>query len=154
MILAIDQLTKWIEAKAVPDKSAQTIATFVMEDIISRHSAPKILQSDQGTEFVNHILNRICEMTAIKRITTSLYHPQANGTVERANQTILNKLRKLCDGYETRWDTFLPAVLMTYCLSEHSVIGLSPFKALYGRDAFIISEASKYDRTVRDIYVD
>ena len=138
----------------MPDKSAQTIATFVMEDLISRHGAPKILQSDQGTEFVNHILNRICDMTAIKRITTSPYHPQANGTVERANQTILNKLRKLCDGYETRWDTFLPAVLMTYRLSEHSVIGLSPFKALYGRDAFIISEASKYDITVRDIYVD
>ena len=43
---------------------------------------------------------------------------------------------------------------MTYRLSEHSVIGLSPFKALYGRDAFIISEASKYDITVRDIYVE
>ena len=42
---------RWTEAKATTDKSASAIAQFIVEDIIFKHGAPAIIQSDNGTEF-------------------------------------------------------------------------------------------------------
>jgi len=61
IITAIDYLTKWPEAKAVPTKEATEVAKFIFEEIICRHGCPKIIQSDQGTEFTASI---IAELTS------------------------------------------------------------------------------------------
>ena len=54
---------------------------------------PSILQSDNGTEFCNGILNKLCEMFGIKHICGSVGHPQSQGAVERANKVVKDKLR-------------------------------------------------------------
>jgi hypothetical protein len=46
-------MTKWAEARAIPDASAKVILPFLTEDIITRHEFPKELISDRGTTFVN-----------------------------------------------------------------------------------------------------
>ena len=53
IIIAIDYLMKWTEARAIPDSSAQAIVLFLHEDIICRHGFPKEMISDRGTTFVN-----------------------------------------------------------------------------------------------------
>jgi len=85
VIVATDYHTKWVEARAVPDKTASTVAGFIYEDIICRHGAPKELLSDQGREFVNALVAQICELFATKHKTTRPYHPQTNGLTERFN---------------------------------------------------------------------
>src|SRR5205085_11105855 len=53
LIVAIDYLTKWPEAKAVRDKRAETIASFVVDEIICRDGVSSEIVTDYGTEFVN-----------------------------------------------------------------------------------------------------
>jgi len=61
IITAIDYLTKWPEAKAIPTKEATEVAKFIFEEIICRHGCLKIIQSNQGTKFTASI---IAELTS------------------------------------------------------------------------------------------
>ena len=66
VIVATDYLTKWVEARALPDKTASSVAGFLYEDIICRHGAPKELLSDQGTEFLNQLVDTFCHLFEVK----------------------------------------------------------------------------------------
>ena len=44
--------------------------------------------SDRGTEFLNDIINELCQLLSIKKVYTNAYHPQANGGTERVHRFI------------------------------------------------------------------
>ena len=69
----------WPEVFPTKSKSAETVAKILMEYIIPRHSCPRVIVSDNGTEFCNAVIVQINAFFNIKHITTSIYHPQANG---------------------------------------------------------------------------
>ena len=95
IIVATDYLTRWPEARPVPDASAYTLAKFIFEEIICRHGTPKILLSDQGQNFISEITRLLCEKFLIKHKFSSPYHPQTNGIVERFNCTLVESLAKV-----------------------------------------------------------
>src|SRR5690349_14008883 len=102
ILVATDYLTKWPEARPVPDASAATAANFVYEHIFSQHGAPKELLSDRGTNFLNQLLAEMCKKWGTKQTFASTYHPQTNGLVERFNKTLVETLSKLC--LQQSWD--------------------------------------------------
>jgi hypothetical protein len=134
IVVAVDNLTRWVEASAIQEKTAKQVAEFLITHVFSRHGFPKAIQSDQGREFVNETMKAIQRETGMKWIMTSPYHPQANGLVERVNQTLVRKLKKLLDSNITAWDKILPLALFAYRICNQRVLGMSPYKALFGRD--------------------
>ena len=70
------------------DKRAITIAKCLYDNYFRHYGFPRQLLSDQGTEFCNAILNEMCIYLNIKKLCTSLYHPQMNGAVEHVHQTL------------------------------------------------------------------
>jgi hypothetical protein len=75
IVVAIDYMTKWAEARAIPDASAKVILPFLTEDIITRHGFPKELISDRGTTFVNQLVQEFNENAQIKHQLSTPYHP-------------------------------------------------------------------------------
>jgi len=55
-IYGTDYLTRWPEAKAVPDAGANTLAQFIFEEIICRHGTSKIILCDQGRNFISETI--------------------------------------------------------------------------------------------------
>jgi hypothetical protein len=53
IIIVTEYLTRWSKSRAVKDCSATTVAQFIFDDIITKFGCPKILMSDQGTQFIN-----------------------------------------------------------------------------------------------------
>ena len=53
VLVFTDYLTKWVEAKAVPDCSANTAARVFVDEVVSRFSPPRELLSDRGKHFLN-----------------------------------------------------------------------------------------------------
>ncbi|KAE9184919.1 hypothetical protein PF002_g26302 [Phytophthora fragariae] len=53
------------------------------------------LRSDNGTEFVNKDVTRICTLNGIMHQRTVPYSPQQNGVAERMNRTIMEKARSM-----------------------------------------------------------
>jgi len=135
IVVAVDYLTKWPEAKAVKDKSAEAIASFIADNIICRHGVPNELTSDNGKEFDNQLLRHITKRTHVKHIFTATYHPQANGQVERMNQTLMNMLRKLSQDKPHVWDEHIETSLFAYRTTIHSTTKFTPFYLLHGCEA-------------------
>lgn len=77
------------------DKTAESVAKFLYDDIICRHGCPEIQISDQGREFLNKLSNELFRLTGTQQRVTSPYHPQANGLVERLNRTLKTSLLKV-----------------------------------------------------------
>ena len=75
IITAIEYLTRWDEARAIKDYSATTTSCFIFDDIITRFGCPKILMSDQGTHFINKIVEALTKEFAVHHQKSKPYHP-------------------------------------------------------------------------------
>ena len=100
IITTVDYFTRWPEARAVPQASAQQAAKFIYEKIICRHDIVDVIHSDQGMHFVNDLIKRLTEKFDMKHHKITAYHPQANGLVERFNGTLKQTLAKIFAGVE------------------------------------------------------
>lgn len=95
VVVAVCYFSKWCEARPLKDKTAESVAKFIYDEIICRHGCPSIQISDQGREFVNKLSEELFKMTGTQQRVTSPYHPQANGLVERLNRTLKTSLLKV-----------------------------------------------------------
>ena len=89
--------------------------------------------SDRGTEFCNKILNSLCVYLGIKKIRTTAYHPQSNGSVERTHQTLQRMVAKLDMAKRKNWPEHLSSVTLVYNATRSQVTGYSPYFLMMGR---------------------
>ena len=135
IITLVDTYSGWPEAYAVPDKSASTVARILLQEYIPRHSCMLTLLSDNGTEFVNEIVDHICKELKICRIKTSIFHPQGNSKVERFHRILGDMISKqLNSKNDSCWEDCIPHALHAYRVSDHASNGFSPFFLHYARD--------------------
>ena len=92
ILVMIDSLTKWPEATAIPNQTAETIAKIFVENIICRHGMPKSLLTDRGTNFVSKLFQSICSILKIDRLLTTSYKPSTNGLCEHENNSLKDML--------------------------------------------------------------
>jgi Integrase zinc binding domain/Integrase core domain len=134
IVVAVDYLTKWPEAKALKEATAEEVSKFIYEEIICQHGCPARILSDRGSHFNNRIIELLSERFQIKHHFSTPYHPQTNGLVERFNRTLCESLAKLKD--ETNeWDLYIAPALFAYRTSKHSITKIEPFFLVYGRNA-------------------
>src|SRR5438093_6972520 len=92
ILVVMDYLTKYPECFATENQNAETVAKILVEEIICRHGAPKQILTDRGANFMSEVMNKVYELFKIHKISTSAYHPQTDGMVEKFNSTLLNML--------------------------------------------------------------
>ncbi|CAG8611019.1 11566_t:CDS:2 [Cetraspora pellucida] len=137
IVVATEYLTKWPEARALERADAESVATFIFEDVICRHGSPRELLSDQGTHFCNKLVSSLCERMKTHHRTSTAYHPQTNGLVERFNRTLCEVLARCVAQYDGECDEFIPAALFAYRTTRHNTTRYEPFYLMYGRDALL-----------------
>jgi hypothetical protein len=135
IVVVTEYLTKWVEAQALPDAKAASVVPFFYEDVICRHGCPKELLTDQGTHFVNEMLDSLCKRLGVQHKLSTAYHPQTNGLVERFNRTLCEMLAKYSNEWKQDWDIFLPSALFAYRTLRQNTTHYEPFYLTYGRDA-------------------
>lgn len=145
IIVAMDYLTKWPEAKPVKEATAQETVTFIYEDIICRHGCPGRILTDRGTHFNNRLLNGLMEKFKVAHLMSTPYHPQTNGLVERFNRTLIEALAKTASEHLTDWDKYIAPALFAYRTSVHSTTKLSPFLLIYGREAKLPTDSTEME---------
>ena len=85
----------------------------------------------------------IYKLMGMHKVSTTGYHPQTDGLVERFNRTLTDMLAKTVDKSGRDWDRHLPHVLFGYRVSPQESTRESPFFLLYGRDAQLPTEATR-----------
>jgi hypothetical protein len=69
-------------------------------------------------------------------VFASVYHPQSNGVVERANGKICNAIKKrLLDDKKGKWVDQIPEVIWALNTTESRATGFTPFRLMYGSEA-------------------
>ena len=137
IVAFVDWFSGWPEAFAVPDKTADTIAHLIIEEIFPRFGCPLELVTDNGSENVNRVVKDTLETLNIHHVTTSYYHPQSNSKVERFHRTLHDILSKrLTEGQET-WDLHLNQVLAAIRFNVSETTDYTPFYLLYSRDVVL-----------------
>ena len=134
LIVAIDKLTKWVEAVPVASATARVTAKFILHTIIFRHGCPQKILTDNGTNFTARVIPVLNQLLGVRTHYTTPYHPQANGIVERVNGTLGKIIRKLVEHTGKDWDVLVPTAVFAYNISFHQTTGYSPFKLLFGRE--------------------
>ena len=79
ILVATDYFTKWAEAKVLRNNTAAEVAKFLYENIMTRFGCPVELVSDQGTHFLNRVMEELTTKHMIIHKKSSTYHPQCNG---------------------------------------------------------------------------
>ena len=77
----------------------------------------------------------------IEKTRTTNLRPQANGSVERFNRTLINMLSMYCQNDQTQWDEYLQQVMMAYRASVNSSTGNTPNMMTLGREAVFTMQA-------------
>ncbi|MCO5600642.1 hypothetical protein L7F22_054757 [Adiantum nelumboides] len=116
IVAAIDYVTKWVEAKALPDNTAKKIANFLFEYIISRFGCPLELVSDQGTHFLNEIVEALTEVFRTKHRKSTTYYPRCNGQAESTKKVLKKILTKMAQTHKGPWDNHLHSALFEFTL--------------------------------------
>jgi len=135
ILVAGDYFTRWMEAYAIPNQEADTVAQKLTEEMFLRFSPPEQLHSDQGRQFESILVAEICKVLGIKKTRTTPYHPQGDGMVERFNRTLISLLSTAIKDHHTEWEDHLRATCMAYNTSEQSTTGFTPFFLMFGREA-------------------
>ena len=136
IVFARDDLSGWVEGRAIDKANAKNVAKFLYEEVICRHGCPAVVVLDRGSENLN-IAKELLEAYKIDRIATSAYHPQANGLVERGHDPIVNALSKYCSRAPQTWPRYLPLAMWADRISVRRSTGYSAFELVYGRDALL-----------------
>jgi transposase InsO family protein len=70
------------------------------------------LTVDNDKQFDHQDFREFCNSIDTKAVFTSIYHPQSNGVVERANGKIFSAIKKrLLDDKKGKWAEQLPEVI-------------------------------------------
>ena len=135
VLVAGDYFTRWMEAYAIPNQEAETVARKLTEEMFFRFSPPEQLHSDQGRQFEGRLIAQICRMLGISKTRTTPYHPQGDGLVERFNRTLVSMLSVAVQDRHHEWEDHLRATCMAYNTSVQSTTGFTPFYLMFGREA-------------------
>ena len=135
-ILVIQEyLTKFPWAFAMPDQKADRVAKIWVEKILLQYGTPRVLLTDNGSNFISKLMKAVNEYWGIKQSFTTPYHPQCDGMVERFNRTLATMISTLIEQSRRNWDDLLPYVLYAYRTAVHSSTKETPFYLMFGRDA-------------------
>ncbi|GBC47303.2 DDE-type integrase/transposase/recombinase [Rhizophagus irregularis DAOM 181602=DAOM 197198] len=140
IVVLTEYLTKWPEARALSDAKAASVVSFFYEDVICRHGCLKVLLTNQGTHFVNELLDSLCTRLGIKHHLSTAYRPQTNGLTERFNRTLCETLAKYSMEDQSNWDLYLPSALFAYRTIRQQTTRFEPFYLTYGREATLSIE--------------
>ena len=114
IIIFIDYLTKWVEARPLPNQTAPVVAKAFIEDVVCRHGIPETILSDRGPQFMGSVFTRLCALLNIDKTCTSGYRPQTDGLCERFNKTLATMLSCYCNENTSDWDEYIATALFSY----------------------------------------
>nr|GEX76035.1 reverse transcriptase domain-containing protein [Tanacetum cinerariifolium] len=135
ILVAVNYLSKWVEAKALPTNDARVVIKF-LKSLFFRFGTPKAIISDRGTHFCNDQLVRIMSKYGVTHRLSTAYHPQTSGHVEVTNRGLKQILKRTVGENRALWSDKLEDALYAFRTAFKTPVGCTPYRLVYGK-AFV-----------------
>ena len=133
VLTCVDEFSKYAFAIQVKSENASKTAETLYKQIYTKFGIPEVIHSDRGATFLSKVIKELNKILAIHHTVTTAYHPQSNGTCERLNNTIINRMRTLHPREKQKWHLHLDSLLFAYNSTVHESTQTSPFYVMFGR---------------------
>ncbi|GKA95557.1 reverse transcriptase domain-containing protein [Tanacetum coccineum] len=127
ILVAVDYLSKWVEAKALPTNDARVVVKF-LKSLFARFGTPRAIISDRGTHLSKYGVTH--------RLATA-YHPQTSGQVEVSNRGLKRILERTVGENRASWSDKLDDALWAFRTAFKTPIGCTPYKLVYGKSCHL-----------------
>nr|GFA05137.1 reverse transcriptase domain-containing protein [Tanacetum cinerariifolium] len=132
ILVAIDYLSKWVEAKALPTNDARVVCKF-LKNLFSRFGTPRAIISDRGMHFCNDQFAKVMLKFGVTHRLATPYHPQTSGRVEVSNRGLKSILERTVGENRASWSDKLDDALWAFRTAYKIPIGCTLYKLVYGK---------------------
>ena len=95
MLIITDHFTWYAQAHTTSSQKAPVVAKTLWGHFFVHYGFPGKILSDQGLNFESLLISELRELTQIKKLRTTPYRPEGNGSSERFNRTLISMLGTL-----------------------------------------------------------
>jgi len=127
-----DDLSKYLVAVPIPQQDAETVAKAFVLNIVLKFGAPGQILTDQGSNFLSDLFKNVCRLLRIKKVQTTAFRPESNGSLERSHRVLAEYLRHYVSEDQTDWDEWVPYAAYVYNTTVHTTTTFTPFELVYG----------------------
>ncbi|GJY43036.1 reverse transcriptase domain-containing protein [Tanacetum coccineum] len=136
ILVAVDYLSKWVEAKALPTNDARVVVKF-LKSLFARFGTPRAIISDRGTYFCNDKFAKVMSKYWVSHRLATAYHPQTSGQVEVSNRGLKRILERTVGENRASWSDKLDDALWAFRTAFKTPIGCTPYKLVYGKSCYL-----------------
>ncbi|GKA01951.1 DNA-directed DNA polymerase [Tanacetum coccineum] len=136
ILVAVDYLLKWVEAKALPTNDARVVVKF-LKSLFARFRTPRAIISDRGTHFCNDQFAKVMSKYGVTHRLATAYHPQTSGQVEVSNRGLKRILERTVGENRASWSDKLDDALWAFRTAFKTPIGCTPYKLVYGKSCHL-----------------
>ncbi|GJU18316.1 reverse transcriptase domain-containing protein [Tanacetum coccineum] len=136
ILVAVDYLSKWVEAKALPTNDARVVVKF-LKSLFARFGTPRAIISDRGTHFCNDQFAKVMSKYGVTHRLATTYHPQTSGQVEVSNRGLKRILERTVGENRASWSDKLDDALWAFRTAFKTPIGCTPYKLVYGKSCHL-----------------
>ena len=137
ILVAVDHVSKWVEAIASPTNDAKVVVKLFKNVIFSRFGVPRTVISDGGSHFIERKFKALLRQYGVTHKVATPYHPQTSDQVEVSNREIKSILEKTVNRSRKDWSMKLTDALWAYRTAYKTPIGMTPFKLVYGKSCHL-----------------
>ncbi|GKA78878.1 reverse transcriptase domain-containing protein [Tanacetum coccineum] len=130
ILVAVEYLSKWVEAKALPTNDARVVVKF-LKSHFARFGTPRAIISDRGTHFCNDKFAKLMSKYGVTHHLATAYHPQTSGQVEVSNRGLKRILERTVGENRASWSDKLNVALWAFRTAFKTPISCTPYKLVY-----------------------
>ncbi|GJV49306.1 reverse transcriptase domain-containing protein [Tanacetum coccineum] len=132
ILVAVDYVSKWVEAKALPTNDARVVVKF-LKQLFPRFGTLRAIISDRWMHFCNDQFSKVLQKYDVTHRLSTSYHPQTSGQVEVSNRGLKRILERMVGEHRARWADKLDDVLWAFRTAYKTPISCTPYKLVYGK---------------------
>ncbi|GKA60458.1 reverse transcriptase domain-containing protein [Tanacetum coccineum] len=136
ILVAIDYLSKWVEAKALPTNVVRVVVKF-LKSLFARFGTPIAIISDRWTHFCNDQFPIVMSKYRVTHRLATAYHPQTRGQVEVSNRGLKRIIERTVRENRASWSDKLDDALWAFRTAFKTPIGCTHYKLVYGKSCHL-----------------